>query len=169
MLAVINDRGLMLNIIQVDYGNQQQGQDLLLLLDAYARDPMGGAQALSAYTRQNLLTKLAEREDALSLLAYKNARAVGLVNAFEGFSTFQCQPLLNIHDVCVDKAYRRQGIASAMLQQLERIACERDYCKLTLEVLQANEAAKRVYQGLGFKAYELDPRKGCALFWEKIL
>ena len=169
MLAAINNRGLMLDIIQVDYCNQRQAQDLLLLLDAYARDPMGGGQALSAYTRQNLLTKLAEREDALSLLAYKGNRAVGLVNAFEGFSTFQCRPLLNIHDVCVDKPYRRQGIASAMLRQIELIARERCYCKLTLEVLQANEAAKRAYQGLGFKAYELDPQKGQALFWEKAL
>ncbi|MBA1330674.1 GNAT family acetyltransferase, partial [Candidatus Endoriftia persephone str. Guaymas] len=77
----------------------------------------------------------------LSLLAFIDDEPIGLINAFEGFSTFQCRPLLNIHDIIVIPRFRQQGAARQMLQRLEQIAIERGCCKLTLEVLERNLAA----------------------------
>jgi ribosomal protein S18 acetylase RimI-like enzyme len=91
------------------------------------------------------------------------------VNRFEGFSTFACQPLVNVHDLAVMPAYRGQGIAESMLALVERIARERGACKLTLEVLPGNVRAVRLYQRLGFANYQLDPAMGHAEFLQKYL
>ena len=91
------------------------------------------------------------------------------VNCFEGFSTFQARPLLNIHDVVVHKDYRGQGVSGLMLQKVAELARQRNCCKLTLEVLQNNPAAQAAYRKAGFQAYQLDPQMGQALFWEKKL
>ena len=40
---------------------------------------------------------------------------------------------------------------------------------MTLEVLEGYEGAKACYEGAGFRGYELDPRHGRALLWEKKL
>ncbi|GAB1255716.1 GNAT family N-acetyltransferase [Aurantivibrio plasticivorans] len=158
-----------MNIVRVDYNNPQHAADLLLLLDHYARDPMGGGQPLNEWTKSNLVTALSQRHDAISLLGYIDDQPVALLNAFEGFSTFKCQPLINIHDVVVLNQFRGKHLAALMFNALEVIADERNCCKLTLEVLSANTSAQRLYQRLGFTAYELDPQAGQALFWEKSL
>lgn len=44
-----------------------------------------------------------------------------------------------------------------------------DCCKLTLEVLEGNKLAQQVYRRFGFQGYELDPKMGRALFYEKKL
>ncbi len=156
-----------MKITRIHYDNEKENNDLLVLLDEYARGEMGGGKSLSTYTQTNLLSVLSQRTDALSLIAYDGEIAMGLLNAFEGFSTFKCKALLNIHDVCVSPQYRRQGVATKLLQAAEQIARERNYCKLTLEVLQENTPALATYRRFGFEAYALDPAMGAAMFWEK--
>jgi ribosomal protein S18 acetylase RimI-like enzyme len=94
---------------------------------------------------------------------------VGLINCFEGFSTFKCKPLVNIHDVVVIDGYRGQGVSQRMMDKVEEIARQRGCCKLTLEVLEGNKPAQRAYLRYGFSGYQLDPETGHALFWEKYL
>ncbi|MCG8314484.1 MAG: GNAT family N-acetyltransferase [Pseudomonadales bacterium] len=153
----------------VDYKNEQQGKDLVMLLNAYAQDPMGGGSPLKQASRDQLVEKLAQLPYAFSLLAYADGEPVGLVNCFEAFSTFACQPLINIHDVAVLKSHRGQGVSKRLLEQVEVIAKERGCCKLTLEVLSNNDRAKFVYEKFGFSDYALEPAAGTALFWQKKL
>jgi ribosomal protein S18 acetylase RimI-like enzyme len=54
-----------------------------------------------------------------------------------------------------------------MMAIVEKVAKERGACKLTLEVLSNNAAAKGSYAKFGFKNYELDPAQGHAEFWER--
>jgi ribosomal protein S18 acetylase RimI-like enzyme len=56
-----------------------------------------------------------------------------------------------------------------MFAEVEVIARERGACKLTLEVLDGNAAARALYQRLGFTAYQLDPAMGQAQFLHKWL
>ena len=95
--------------------------------------------------------------------------AVGLVNCFEGFSTFACKPLVNVHDVVVVPAWRGHRIAQRMLQEVETLARGRGACKLTLEVLSGNRAAIQAYEREGCAAYALYPRMGSAQFFQKLL
>ncbi len=172
---------MQIQILEADYSNPGHAESIVELLNAYARDPMGGGSALTANTRQNLVASLSRIPGAFSILAIDvatdnasgDAMAVGLVNCFQGFSTFACQPLINIHDVFVLDDYRGLGISSKMLKLVESIARQRNCCKLTLEVLSNNNPARRAYQKLGFTDYQLDPgpdsSAGKALFWEKKL
>ncbi|HXA47887.1 MAG TPA: GNAT family N-acetyltransferase [Burkholderiaceae bacterium] len=160
---------LKLEIVQADYHNNEHAQAVVQLLDAYARDAMGGGHALSEAVKQQLVAELARRPSAFSVLAFVDGHAAGLINCFEGFSTFACKPLINIHDVAVASAYRRQGIAQAMMAKVEQIAEERGCCKLTLEVLSGNHGAQEMYRKLGYAGYQLDAETGGALFWQKRL
>ncbi|MFZ2306417.1 MAG: GNAT family N-acetyltransferase [Rhodoferax sp.] len=158
-----------LQVVRADYTNPVHGAALVELLDAYARDPMGGAHPLSDFARANLVASLAARPQAYSVLAFAGDVPVGLVNCIEGFSTFACEPLVNVHDVAVLASHRGQGVAEKMLVLAEAIARERGACKLTLEVLQGNRGADRLYRRLGFANYELDPAMGQAQFMQKWL
>jgi ribosomal protein S18 acetylase RimI-like enzyme len=62
-----------------------------------------------------------------------------------------------------------EGLSTAMLKEVEKIAQQRGCCKLTLEVLEGNSIARNAYAKFGFSGYELDPAMGKALFWEKPL
>ena len=164
-----------LRICRADYANPAHARALVSLLDAYAKDPMGGGEPLSEFAKANLVPALAARPQAFSVLAFGEfdgiggALAVGLVNCIEGFSTFACRPLVNVHDVAVLSAHRGQRVAEKMLALVEEIAHERGACKLTLEVLQGNAGAIKLYQRVGFANYQLDPAMGQAQFLQKWL
>ncbi len=158
-----------IDLIIADYKNIQHAKDLMMLLNAYALDPMGGGEALAVDVQKNLIATLSERNDVFTVLCYVDGEPAGIINCVEGFSTFNCKPLINIHDCGVLDKFRGLGISLKMFAKVEDIAKQRGCCKLTLEVLQGNEVAKGAYKKLGFSGYELDPSLGHALFWEKKL
>lgn len=164
-----------LRVCRADYANPVHADALVSLLDAYAQDPMGGGEPLSEFAKVNLIPALVARPQAFSVLAFDDVDgvvgglAVGLVNCIEGFSTFACQPLVNVHDVAVLHAYRGQRVAEKMLALAEKMARERGACKLTLEVLQGNAGAIKLYHRVGFANYQLDPAMGQAQFLQKWL
>lgn len=156
-----------LRVLQAGYADPAHARAVVDLLDAYARDPAGGGEPLSEFAREHLVRELARRPTAFSVLAWDGDVPVGLVNCIEGFSTFACKPLVNVHDVVVLASHRGQGIAERMLQEVERIALARGACKLTLEVLSGNRSAIRLYERAGFAPYALDPAMGQAQFFQK--
>lgn len=164
----------MITIIRARLINPDHAAALLDLMDEYASGQTGGGEPLKAYTRAHLAATLRTRPGAHTLLALKRDENgeesfVGLLNAFEGFSTFACQPLLNIHDIIVTESQRGQGIGKRLMQAAEELARELGCCKLTLEVLEGNTKAQAAYTSLGYAGYELDPAMGKALFWQKKL
>lgn len=159
----------MIDIVLADYGRPAHAAALVNLLDAYARDPAGGGTPLSEAVLAALPAALAARPQAFSVLAFDGEEAVGLVNCIEGFSTFACRPLVNVHDVVVAASHRGQRITQRMLARVEKEAVARGACKLTLEVLQGNAPAVRAYEREGFAGYQLDPAFGSALFMQKPL
>jgi len=158
-----------IKVIPADYAEPLHAAAIIDLLDTYARDPMGGGKPLPETTRHGLIPALDARQDAVTLLAFEGTLPVGLLISFEGFSTFACKPLLNVHDISVAPDHRGKGIARHLLDAAEAEARKRGCCKLTLEVLSGNVRARSVYEAAGYRAYELDPEKGQALFLEKAL
>jgi ribosomal protein S18 acetylase RimI-like enzyme len=159
----------MIEVHVADLSDAAQAQAVVKLLHEYALDPTGGGQGLSDYAQANLTKELAQRTTAHVILAWVDAVPAGLVICLEGFSTFACQPLLNIHDVIVTQSQRGKGISKLMFQKAESIAISLGCCKLTLEVLENNHVAQAAYRACGFHNYELNPVLGKALFWEKKL
>jgi len=158
-----------IEVLFADYGHPPHAKAVVDLLDAYARDPAGGGTPLAPEVLAGLPAALAARAQAFSVLAYDGEQAVGLVNCIEGFSTFACRPLVNVHDVVVLASHRGRRIAQRMLALVEAEARRRGACKLTLEVLSGNRGALRAYQREGFANYQLDPAFGSALFLQKKL
>lgn len=158
-----------LQIVRADYRDAAHARALIDLLDAYARDPAGGGQPLGDFAKAHLVQELAARPQAFSVLAFDGALPVGLVNCFEGFSTFACRPLVNVHDLVVLASHRGRRVGEQMLAGVEAIARERGACKLTLEVLQGNAPAIKLYERVGFAGYQLDPALGNAQFLQKWL
>ena len=56
----------------------------------------------------------------------------------------------NVTNVAVHPSYRRQGVAEALLKEMERRAKEKSVTIFFPEVRQSNEAAKKLYEKLGY-------------------
>lgn len=151
------------------YGDAGDDRTLVDLLDAYAQDPMGGGEPLGDYARRHLPQALAQMPHAFSVLAFCDGVPAGLANCFEGFSTFACRPLVNVHDFTVLPEWRGRGIAKGLMAFVEVEARRRGACKITLEVLEGNRIAFQLYQRMGFANYQLDPQLGHAKFLQKYL
>ncbi|MCA3179297.1 MAG: GNAT family N-acetyltransferase [Burkholderiaceae bacterium] len=164
-----DDRVRALRIEPLDLTAPRDAAALVALLDEYARDPTGGGTPLADDAKARLPGLLASRAHYAGLLAWDGDRPVGLVNAFEGVSTFKARPLLNIHDIAVAASHRGRGVGRALLAAAESLARARGCCKLTLEALEGNATAIGLYRSVGFVAYELDPAMGRATFFEKWL
>ena len=96
-------------VVIADYSDKKHGSQIIQLMNAYANDPMGGGKPLPLFVQENLVNELAKRPTAFSLICYVGTEPAGLINCFEGFSSFSCQPLINIHDVIVLSEFRGLG------------------------------------------------------------
>jgi ribosomal protein S18 acetylase RimI-like enzyme len=159
----------MTDIQIADFNNPFHASAIVFLLNEYAKDDMGGGEPLSTFTQANLVSEMAKRPTIHTVIAFVDAKPAGLINCMEGFSTFACKPLLNIHDIVVLAEYRGQGISSQLLKKAEEIGKDLGCCKLTLEVLEGNKLAQAAYIANGFAGYQLDPVMGRAMFWQKKL
>jgi GNAT superfamily N-acetyltransferase len=156
-------------ILLADLSLPSHGEAIIYLLNEYAKDEMGGGTELSIFVKNNLVSELKKWQGVYIILAFVDGNPAGLVNCFEGFSTFACKPLLNIHDVIVISGYRGRGISKKLLNKAEEIAIGLGCCKLTLEVLEGNTIAQMAYKSCGYSGYELNPKMGRAMFWQKKL
>ncbi|MEY2342656.1 N-acetyltransferase family protein [Acidithiobacillus sp. IBUN Pt1247-S3] len=155
-------------VLQVDFTSEDHRRALTGLLDGYARLPVGQGKSLGAERLAAIWRALGERSWVHAFLAFEHGEPVALAICLEGFSTFQCAPLLNIHDFYVADAYQGQGVGKRFLHAVADTAERLGFCKITLEVLESNLPAKALYRRLGFAPYH-NETAGNAEFWQKAL
>jgi ribosomal protein S18 acetylase RimI-like enzyme len=165
----VRQRLSVLKVFDADLDVPEHARAVVQLLDEYACDLMGGGERLSEYCVTNLPRELQRRSNIHVALAFVDGAPAGLCISIEGFSTFACKPLLNIHDVAVSPAFRGRGISKALMAHVEETARRLGCCKITLEVLSENHVAMNLYKSVGFSQYQLDPKSGGALFLQKKL
>jgi GNAT superfamily N-acetyltransferase len=158
-----------LKIVEADLERIDHQNEVLTLVDAYSRDPMGNGQPLPAKVKRNLIPGLRRHPNSLIFLARENSTAIGIAVCFLGFSTFAARPLINIHDLMVLPTHRGRGIGRRLLETVERKARQLGCCKITLEVLENNHSARRIYQAAGFAPMVYQDSTGSALFLAKPL
>jgi ribosomal protein S18 acetylase RimI-like enzyme len=158
-----------LEIVEADLSRLDHQRDVVALTDAYARDPMGNGAPLSPEVIARLISGLLGHPTTLVLLAYSGGEAVGIATCFLGFSTFQGRPLVNVHDLAVLPEHRGSGVGRQLLEAVERKARALGCCKVTLEVLENNAAARRLYARVGFSQATYVETSGGALFYTKLL
>lgn len=157
----------MISLLTTDLQSEKHQADFLMLLNAYATDIMGGGKCIDTTLHKQLIKGLINTPHKLIVLAYEDEKPVAVANCFYGFSTFKAKPLLNIHDFAVVPEAREKGIAKLLLEYIEKEAKKAECCKITLEVLEGNTRAKKIYKNFGFNNYELDPSAGKAVFLDK--
>jgi GNAT superfamily N-acetyltransferase len=155
--------------IEADLSRADHQNVVVELIDAYSCDPMGDDKPLSPDARARLITRLREHPTTLIILAWKDGMAVGVAVCFRGFSTFAARPLINVHDLNVLPAYRGQGIGRGLIAAVEAKARQMGCCKLSLEVQEKNERARRTYAAAGFNQAQYQPDAGNVLFLTKRL
>jgi GNAT superfamily N-acetyltransferase len=154
-------------IIVADLDRPDHQEAVRALTAAYALDEMGNGGQLPAETLERLIPGLRKHPTTLILLAYLDGRAVGIATCFLGFSTFLAKPLINIHDLAVLPEFRGQGIGRQLLEAVDRKAIELGCGKVTLEVLENNNRARRLYEQSCFKHAMHARSSGGALFYSK--
>ena len=157
------------SIVEADLARPDHQTATIDLLNVYSMDPMADAAPLSDTARRELIPGLRAHPTTLVFLAYRGAEPVGLAICFRGFSTFAARPLVNIHDFFVAPAHRGTGISRMLFAAIEQRARELGCCKLTLEVLENNHRARRVYAAAGFAPPVYAPGTGGSLFLAKVL
>jgi ribosomal protein S18 acetylase RimI-like enzyme len=145
----------MLRIQEADLSDPQHASATVELIDSYARGPGGQNAPLTEVARENMATGLHDHPMACVLLAFVDERPVGVAICIWGFSTFAGRPTVNIGDFAVHPDSQDQGIGRALLDEVEVRARLRDCCKMTLEVHDTNEGAKRLYRRFGFGPWGL--------------
>lgn len=155
-------------ILEANLDRADHQAAIVMLTDAYARDPMGNGAPLPEDVRRALIPGLREHGGTIVFLAFAGDEPIGIANCFRGFSTFAGRPLLNIHDVIVLPRYRGHGIARRIFDAIEHKARALGCCKLTLEVSEGNHAARRLYERVGFGRGECG-EGGALLFYVKPL
>ncbi len=79
---------------------------------------------------------------------------LGIALYYYTFSTFEAKPTLWLEDIFVPEEYRGNGIGTALLKRLCRIAVEKDCGRVEWTVLDWNEPSRQFYFSLGAKAMD---------------
>ena len=158
-----------IQIVEADLSLPQHQEAVLEMVDAYSRDAMGDGKPLSPDVRAQLILGLQKHPTTLIFVAFENNHPVGAAICFIGFSTFAAKPLVNIHDFVVLPAARGKGVGRRLLNAVENKARAIGCCKLTLEVMDNNRPALRMYHAAGFARYALKEEAGAAIFMAKPL
>jgi len=151
-------------IIRCNHSDPEHQKAIIALINAYIQDEMGGGDPLSEQKQTDLIEGLKNHSKVLVLLAETQGIFVGLLTAFENFSTFTARPMMNIHDVMVLKEYRKKGIGRSLMNAVIEEAEKRNCSRITLEVRKDNLPARNLYHDLGFH----EPEPGM-LYWRKNL
>lgn len=111
-------------------------------LDAYAR--LSGMTASSREVAEELLRRTGARRFFFSIQIERTTVACGL-------GVLQDDTML-LYDIVTDAACRRRGYAEQLVQAMLKRGREEGAVRCALQVVQANEAANRLYDKLGFQS-----------------
>ena len=107
---------------------------------------------------EDVVRKLAEHEPQLGLLAdegtiflaaFAGEEPVGFVFGYELPRRHGAPSILFIYELDVDEAYRRQGIATTLMTELERIARSRGISEGFVLTEPDNAPANALYESVG--------------------
>ena len=95
------------------------------------------------------LERLLGSECFIALAAFKNDLIVGGIAAYELHKFEQERSEIYVYDLAVSAGHRREGIATALIQELEKIASERGAYVIFVQADIGDEPAIKLYSKLG--------------------
>lgn len=121
-----------------------------------------------AWSEHAILDTLNQKQ-AMLLSAYEDKRLVGYLILYYVLEDGE------IARIAVDESYRRKGVASRMLRELEILCKDNGVSKLLLDVRESNAAAYAFYEKQGFvrdglrRNYYTDPVENAILMSREII
>jgi len=97
------------------------------------------------------LQRLLSSNDFIALVAMKNGSVVGGIAAYELQKFEQERSEIYIYDLAVAEAHRREGIATALIQELQKIAAARSAYVIFVQADIGDEPAIALYTKLGVR------------------
>ena len=105
-------------------------------------------------TEEILEEWLFDKEKAEVIFAVVEGKEVGFALFFHNFSTFLGRAGIDLEDLYVEPAHRSQGIGTALLRELARIAVARGCGRLEWWCLDWNTPSIEFYRSLGAEAMD---------------
>ncbi len=129
-------------------GNESLMRGLLAVFGKAFADPQTycGQQPDSSY-----LTRLLAGDSFIAVAALKDGRVVGGLAAYELKKFEQPRSEIYIYDLAVAEECRRQGIATALIGELQRIAAERGAWVIYVQADHGDDPAIALYTKLGVR------------------
>lgn len=119
-------------------------------------DAYGGAPPSDEY-----LEALLHKEHVIPLAAMAGEQVIGGLVAYELDKFEQARSEIYIYDLAVDDAFRRQGVATALIQHLGEIAARRGAWVIYVQADYGDEPAIALYTKLGQREdvmhFDIDP------------
>jgi ribosomal-protein-alanine N-acetyltransferase len=138
----------------------------LTLADLSAIEEIERSSYTTPWSRSMFAGELA-KPTSLSLGAFEDDRLAGYL------ITSRYVDAWHVMNIAVSPAFRRRGIATALLQRLFELAEDGSRRGFTLEVRVSNEAAIKLYERLGFtgrgtrRGYYTDNREDALIMWRE--
>lgn len=98
------------------------------------------------------LQKILNSDNFIALAALKNGVVVGGIAAYELAKFEQARSEIYIYDLAVALTHRREGIASALIQELQHVAVERGAYVIFVQADAGDDPAINLYASLGSRA-----------------
>ena len=110
------------------------------------RDTYSAKRPSAAYLRE-----LLQSDFFIALAGLKNGEVIGGIAAYELKKFEQPRSEIYIYDLAVAAAHRRQGVATALIEELKKIAAARGAYVIFVQADLGDEAAIALYTKLGVR------------------
>ena len=88
--------------------------------------------------------------DSVILVAAHDETLIGFVQLYPSFSSVSMQRIYILNDLFVGPNFRKQGVGRSLIQAAERFGRDQNAVRLTLATAVTNEAARALYESLGW-------------------
>lgn len=105
------------------------------------------------------LKKMLDRLDFYVIVAIENNKVIGGLTAYEVMKYKRVETEMFLYEIGVESAYRKKGVATALIENLKKICAEKSIGVLFVLAEADNLPALRLYEktgGKGFKTVEFD-------------
>lgn len=97
--------------------------------------------------------RLTNNESVIFLATDRNNPTIGMgfIQLYPLFSSVSMEKVWVLNDLYVEKAARKQGVASQLMKRAEEFARESGAISITLETAKDNSPAQHLYESLGYE------------------
>lgn len=119
------------------------------LFDAYRQFYQQDANLDAA--RQFIHSRIENHESVIFLAVSDNGEGLGFVQLYPSFSSVSMKKMWYLNDLFVAKSARNQGVARALLRQVQVFAKQSNALTVKLATSISNEQAKSLYLSEGYE------------------